>query len=362
MRKSFFINGGAGRVLCSLPGLEWYQQNVDKDVVIIAEAWNELFLVNKNLRHNVWPLGAKGLWDKIRDTELISPEPYRLNAYFNQRCNMIQAFDMLVNDLTEVPESKDINLDINKVDQIHGHSMCDKIKMQTGKEKIVVFQPFGSGAKQDGRFIFDSSGRSFELRDVYRIIDKLTEHYAVVIMSSIQLPPPEKPNASVVIPNETNLLQWMGIVNACDYFVGCDSMGQHYAHALNKPATVVIGSTFPENITYPGNKDFTVIDAGKEKRQYMPFRVTMDWALERDNEDLMIFEDDVFDEIISSVIKKLGKPKNKAPQQLPLANPNQGDGCCPPTGVMPQRPMTQNFQNYLNMQNNDSKRSKRRRK
>ena len=35
----------------------------------------------------------------------------------------------------------------------------------------------------------------------------------------------------------------------------------------------------------------------------MPFRVTMDWALERDNEDLMIFEDDVFDEIIDSVVK-----------------------------------------------------------
>ena len=35
----------------------------------------------------------------------------------------------------------------------------------------------------------------------------------------------------------------------------------------------------------------------------------MDWALERDNEDPMIFEDDVFDEIIESVIKKLGKPK-----------------------------------------------------
>ena len=328
MKKSFFINGGAGRVLCALPALEWHQQNVDPDVVVIAEAWKNCFIQQKP--DNVWP--SKGLWDKIRDTVLISPEHYRLNAYFNQRCNMIQAFDMLVNDLTEVPESKAINLDINKVDQIHGHSMCDKIKLQTGREKIVVFQPFGSGANQEGRFIFDSSGRSFELRDVYRIIDKLTEHYAVIIMSTIKLPPPEKPNPYVVIPNDTNLLQWMGIINACDYFVGCDSMGQHYAHALNKPATVVIGSTFPQNITYPGNSQFTVIDAGKEKRQYMPFRVTMDWALERDNEDLMIFEDDVFDEIIESVIKKLGKPKNNAPQQLPLANPNQEE-VCPTHGV-----------------------------
>ena len=74
-----------------------------------------------------------------------------------------------------------------------------------------------------------------------------------------------------------------------------------------------------------------------------------------------IFEDDVFDEIIDSVIKKLGKPKNKAPQQLPLANPNQGDSCCGPNNTNTQLPLTQNFQNYLNQQQN-SKKSKRRRK
>ena len=85
----------------------------------------------------------------------------------------------------------------------------------------------------------------------------------------------------------------------------------------------------------------------------------MDWALERDNEDLMIFEDDVFDEIIDSVIKKLGKPKNNAPQQLPLANPNQEE-VCPTHGVNHNKnPLSQNFQNYLNQ---NSKKSKRRRK
>jgi ADP-heptose:LPS heptosyltransferase len=76
----------------------------------------------------------------------------------------------------------------------------------------------------------------------------------------------------------------MGIVKASDYFLGCDSMGQHYAHALGKPATVIIGSTFPQNISYTNTKNFTIIDNGKDKgRIYNPFRITMDFDSERDN-------------------------------------------------------------------------------
>jgi len=327
MKKSFFINGGAGRVLCSIPALEYYKENVDQDVVIVGEAWNELYLTSPKLRHNVWPINSKGLWEKLKDTELVSPEPYRLNAYFNQRANLIQAFDMLINyDVPpeEVPETKSINLEINKADQIYGHNLVTQVKQQTGKKKVVVFQPLGSGAKKDGNFIFDSSGRSFEVRDVFRIVEELSKHYAVILMTNIEIPTDKQMGA--VIPNGTNLLQWMGIINAADYFLGCDSMGQHYAHALGKPATVVIGATYPENISYPNNKDFTIIDVGKEKRQYMPFRVTTDFAVERDSEDLMIFEDDVYKQIIKSVTDKLGIEKtteNKSTPQIPLLQQNK---------------------------------------
>jgi ADP-heptose:LPS heptosyltransferase len=130
------------------------------------------------------------------------------------------------------------------------------------------------------------------------------------------------------IPN-ANLLQWMGIINAADYFIGCDSMGQHYAHALNKPATVVIGSTFPENISYPSNKNFTIIDNGKDRRVYSPIRVTMDFVADRVNEDLMILEDKTFDRIIKSVTDKLGKTK-QAPEQPNKPIVSDAAGIIPP--------------------------------
>ena len=310
MKKAFFINGGAGRVLCAIPALEWHKQNVDEDVVIVAEAWQELFMASPIIRDNVFPMGHKGLFEeKLKDREIISPEPYRLNAYFNQKCNLIQAFDILINNLKEVPETKKFNLEINKTDQVYGYNLVEQTRQSLGKEKVVVFQPFGSGVQTEGNFIFDSSGRSIELKDVYDIAERLAKDYSVIMMANIDIPPPKK-QIGIAMPTNVNLLQWMGIINAADYFFGCDSMGQHYAHALNKPATVIIGSTCPENISYPDNKDFTIIDNGKDKRKYIPMRITHDYTGERNNEDLMIMSDDTINKAMKSVTNKLGKSKN----------------------------------------------------
>lgn len=303
MKKAFFINGGAGRVLCSIPALEYYKENVDPDIIIVAEAWTELFL-SSSLRNNVWPIGSKNLFEMLKDKEIVSPEPYRLNAYFNQKVNLIQAFDMLINGVDETVDSKPINLDIGKNDQIYGYNLVNQVRAQFQKEKVVVFQPFGSGARMEGNFIWDTSGRSFELKDIFRIVEELSKKYAVIMMSQIKIPT-EKPMGAA-IPDNASLLQWMGIINAADYFVGCDSMGQHYAHALGKPATVVIGATFPENISYPRNKDFTIIDNAKDNRTYQPYRITNDPGLERDNEDNMILTEENFKKILASVDEKLG--------------------------------------------------------
>ena len=109
MNKAFFINGGAGRVLCAIPPLEHYKKHIDPDVVIIAESWMDLFLTSPIIRDNVYPFHHKGLFkDKLRSRQLISPEPYRLNAYFNQECNLIQAFDMLINQHRYFPQRSSV--------------------------------------------------------------------------------------------------------------------------------------------------------------------------------------------------------------------------------------------------------------
>lgn len=329
-KKAFFINGGAGRVLCAIPALEHYANLNNGDIVIVAEAWAELFLTSKILRDKTYQLSNKDLFNIIKDREVISPEPYRLNAYFNQKANMIQAFDMLINyDVPpeNVPDTKKVEIDIGKADQIFGYNLVDEVKRLFKKDKVIVFQPFGSGIKQEGSFVYDETGRSFEPNDVVKIVNELSKHYAIILFSNIN--PYADTTLPVVVPNpnSVNLLQWSGVINAADYFLGCDSIGQHYANALNKPSTIVIGATYPENISYLDNKKFKIIDLGKDKRKYSAIRVTTDFAVERNNESLMVLDDETFKTIIKGVKNTLGTQNNYVE---PKVNTTPAQGCPTP--------------------------------
>ena len=309
MNKAFFINGGAGRVLCSIPGLERFAETND-DFVIVSESWAELFSLSKKLRDKVYLMNHKGLFENhIKDKEVITLEPYRLNAYFNQKCNLIQAFDMQINNLDEVPETREIKLDLNKKEQITGHNVVDEVKRGTQKEKIVVIQPFGQSCSAEGRFISDSSGRSFEASNVISLIEQLKKNYGIIVMSQIEIPNWQE--MGIAMPQNMNLNEWCGVINGADYFIGCDSAGQHMAHAMKKPATVIIGSTYPENISYPGNKNFTIIDNGKDNRRYSPIRMTFDDCCDRNNEDLMVLDDSTIKKIVKSVRDKIGVSRTK---------------------------------------------------
>jgi len=307
MNKAFFINGGAGRVLCSMPGLERYAKTHD-DFIIIAESWSELFLNNITLRKHVYPVGHKDLFEeKLKDKKIVSLEPYRINQYFNQKCNLIQAFDIEINELDDIPETGEIKLDLNKEDQVTGYTLVAEVKETLKKEKVIVFQPFGQSAKVEGNFIYDSTGRSFEVANIISLIEKLKKNFAVILMAEIEIP--GWTNMGVAAPKGLGLNGWAGVINAADHFLGCDSVGQHLAYAVGKPTTVVIGSTYPENISYPDSKKFTVIDNGKGKREYSPIRITFDMNVDRNNEDLMVLTEDTMNQIVKGIKKPSGNQK-----------------------------------------------------
>ena len=334
MNKAFFINGGAGRVLCSIPALE-HHAKTNKDFVIVAESWGDLYLTSPILRERAFPMHHKNLFeDYLKDKEIISPEPYRLNAYFNQKANLIQAFDMLINGLDEVPETKELKLELPKDTQILGYNLVSEVKEKLKKDKVIVFQPFGSTVKTEGKFITDSSGRSFEMKNVYSIIEELKKDYGVILMSSVEIPGWE--DLGVAKPSGTGLLEWCGIINAADYFLGCDSVGQHMAHGLNKPATVVIGSTYPENISYPGNKNFKIIDLGNEKRKYTPIRMTFDQCIDLNNESLMVIENDnQIKDLKKSIVNKIGASKKVSKPAFNNGSSNVKGAKMPPQTSFP---------------------------
>ena len=309
MKKAFFINGGAGRVLCAIPALEYHLKNIDPTAPIIVEGWIDLYLTSKILVNNTFPANDPNLFEKLKDREIITPEPYKLNAYFTQRANLVQAFDMLINydyPPETVPETKEYNeLFIGKKDIATGEELVAEAKRHFKKDKVLIFQPFGSTATIHGGVIVDESGRSFEVDDIVDLLEELNKDYAVILMSSMKLP--TERNLNVMFPEEVSLLQWTAIINAADYFLGCDSVGQHIVHALKKPGTVVIGSTVPENISYPESTTLKIIDNGLGERIYSPLRVVIDIRIDRHNENLMKLSQDTKKKIVKQIKDTLGK-------------------------------------------------------
>ena len=71
--------------------------------------------------------------------------------------------------------------------------------------------------------------------------------------------------------------------------------------------------TFPQNVSYPDNNKFDIIDMNKDSRIYSPIRITMDEYADRANEDAMQMDTEVENRIVQSVnsMIKHGYKKNK---------------------------------------------------
>jgi hypothetical protein len=342
---AFFINGGAGRVLCSIPALEKYAEQ-NKDFIIVCEGGMELYKGHPILHERAYDVWHKNLFqDKLFNMDIKSPEPYRVWEYYNQKCNLAQGFDIEINGqgIRELPKP---TLRLSTEEIVQGQLTVKDVRERTGKEKIIVFQPFGRGMQANESAIYDPSGRSFEYKNLVNIIKKLQKDYAVILMSEIQInfqaegcPDP------VAEPSGVNLRQWAGIIAASDHFIGCDSAGQHIAYAMDKTATVVTGSTYPENISYPDYEKFDVLDMGEGVRKYSPIRITPDEHTDRNNDGIMIMNEKIEDVVVQSVDKLMQKFYTKPMEILaPKITGNTMQGCgVPPEQHQPpvQIPMSQ---------------------
>jgi hypothetical protein len=329
--KVFFINGGAGRVVCSIPAFEMYEkENPDDDFIIVCEGGTDFFKGHPTLHDRVYDVWHKGLFEQfIKDRDCISPEPYRIWEYYNQKCNLTQAFDIEINKkgIRDLPAPKIV---LNKMEMVNGAGIVEEVKSVSGFDKALVVQPFGRGVENVGGFIVDPTSRSFQLNNIIEIINVLKKEYAIIIMSELPVDlGDQNPQNPVAQPQIPDMRIWSGVINAADHFLGCDSLGQHIVKALGKTATVVCGSTYPINISYPGDPDFDIVDVGEGRKIYSPIRLTIDEQRDRANDEVMEMTKSQIDAVISSVRKRLGK-SNKI-----VGRPMQESGCCPTPTTKP---------------------------
>jgi len=305
--KALFLNGGAGRILCSIPALEKYEEESgDEDFIIICEGGTDMFKGHPKLDGRTYDNWQKNLFkEKLAMRDVVAPEPYRVWEYYNQKCNLSQAFDIEINNkgIRELPKP---SLKLNKDELISGRQLVSEVKTKLKKEKIVVFQPFGRGIEHvDGSFV-DRSGRSFEYKDIKAIIKKLQQNdFGVILMSEFALElKEEKLKDEIAQPNNVPLRTWAAIIKYADHFIGCDSLGQHIAYTIGTSATVVTGSTFPINISYPDADQINILDMGEVDREYSPIRIVQDERIDRKNESLMSMTPEIVDILINTVIGK----------------------------------------------------------
>lgn len=309
--KAFFINGGAGRVVCSIPALEKFaEENPDNNFIIVCEGGTDFYKGHPLLHAKAYDVWHKNLFEeKLKDMELVSPEPYRIWEYFNQKCNLSEAYDIAINDkgIRELPKP---NIKLSKQERLSAGQVIADVKEKTKKEKVIVFQPFGRGVVSENNLITDFSGRSFEPENVVNLVKELSKDYSIIFMGEIAIEFQKHGITNpVAIPQGVDLRIWAAIIAQSDYFLGCDSVGQHLAYSFNVPSTVVIGSTFKENVSYPNEKSFDILDMGEGARIYSPIRITQDEYSDRVNEGIMAMNDKIEEIIIKSVKTPLSSKK-----------------------------------------------------
>ena len=128
----------------------------------------------------------------------------------------------------------------------------------------------------------------------------------------------------VAQPEIPDMRIWAGIIEVADHFLGCDSLGQHIVRALGKTATIVAGSTYPVNISYPDDDNFDIIDVGEGKRVYAPIRLTMEEEQDRLNDEVMELDQQQIDKILKSVKTRLGPTNKPQPLTLPKKETTEG--------------------------------------
>lgn len=310
--KAFFINGGAGRTICAIPALEKYYEETSKDFIIVCEGGTDMFKGHPTLFSRTYDHWHKNLFEeKLINMDLVSPEPYRVWEYYNQKCSIAQAFDIAINNkgIRDLPKP---TLRLSQEEMATGFNVLSEVKTKTKKDKVIVIQPFGRGVRSENNLILDPSNRSIEGHNIVNIVKKLQTKYAVVLMSELGIDFTKHGcKDPVAHPQNMTIRQWAGLIANCDYFFGCDSVGQHIAYALDKPSSVVLGSTFGINVSYPDSEIIEVLDLGDGRRTYSPIRITMDEVADRGNDGIMVMNEAVEDAVVNAVLENIKKFSNK---------------------------------------------------
>ena len=297
----FYIDGGAGRVITAMPALlKYHRLNPNADWAVLIPAWDFLYWGIPELQDRTFGIDTKGIFDSVvlNSERIITPEPYRVPAYFRQELSLAEAFDREINNTTDHSDLSSPVMIFNKQETLVAKSTINDLKNIQKRQKTVVIQPYGRGAKVERDEILDDESRSLDGKSYLTLVKKLAQRYNMIFFGEPQF---QQKADTFAAQYTCDLRQWGALIQEADYFIGVDSVGQHLARAVGKPGTILIGSTFAKNTSYP--EFFNIIEKPGVKK-YSPIRITgLDSVLaNRLNENTMKFSDKEINEIYANIV------------------------------------------------------------
>jgi len=306
LNTTFIISGGAGRVVTVIPALEKYHRlNPDDNFKVLIHGWEMLFWSHPILQEKTFSISQKGTFKSyIKNNKVIHPEPYYNYRYYNQKISLAEAFDEEINNTTDHTDLSPPILYVSSLERTVAKKLIFEKKKELKKNKVIVIQPYGSGMSIINDRPYDSSHRSMDVDQYLSLIKKISNDALIVYFGPQEFKHPGD-NISLDLSRlSPNLRTYMAFIEQCDYFVGCDSVGQHMARALNKPGLIIMGSTSEINVSYPNY--FTIYRNGIEP-EYSPIRligVDCEFA-DRINDGIMNFTDKQLNEIAKIINLKI---------------------------------------------------------
>ena len=303
------IDGGIGRALTAIPALLYFaEKHKDEEFYIMIHGWDFMTWGFPELQNRTFNPEMKGTFEQYfwNATKIINPEPYRLPEYYRGEINLIQAFHQEINNSKDYENLPSEYVKISQFENIKGHQVIHEVKQLQNKQKTIVIQPYGSTANRCPMGIFDPTFRSFPQKFYEELVTRLSKDYNVIFMGAV-----EHHDGNTYKPQpDPNMREWMSIIQVADYFIGCDSCGQHFAKAVGQRASVLIAGTSKNNVSYPD--EFHIIE--RDAPYYpSPMRIcSFDSTLAtRLNEERINFTDEEINTAYQEIVKRIENKKEE---------------------------------------------------
>jgi len=310
MKTIITIDGGIGRALTALPALLYFaEKHQNEEFYVMIHGWDFLTWGFSQLQNRTFNPENKGTFEKYfwNADRVIAPEPYRLPEYYRGEINLIQAFHQEINDSKDYENLPKEYIKLSQFEDIKGHQVLHEVKELQKKQKTIVIQPYGSTANRCPMGVFDSSFRSFPQKFYETLVNQLSKSYNIIYMGAHE----HHDGMSYKPQPDPNMREWIAIIRNADYFIGCDTCGQHFAKAVGQKASVLVAGTHKNNVSYPD--EFHIIERNCEYYP-APMRICgLDSSLAtRLNEERILFTNEEIESVYQEIVNRIENKKEKS--------------------------------------------------